>query len=89
MVEQNVHSCSQVLAGWLMQALPAPQRDKSLFTTKTFISYHGCKLSKYGFNALATLLPGKEPSSTHCVGGCVGPRGSLDVLEKGEALHLL
>jgi len=72
-----------------MQALPAPQSDKSLFTTKTFISYHGWKLTKYGFNALATLLPGKEPSSTHCVGGCVGPRGSLDVLEKGEALHLL
>lgn len=89
MVEQNAHSCSQVLAGWLMQALLAPQRDETLFTIKTFINCNGCKLSKCGFSAMAALLPGKEPSSTHCVGGCVGPRGSLDVLEKGEVLHLL
>jgi len=37
-----------VLAGWLTQALPAPQRDKTLFTAKTFISCHRCKLSKRG-----------------------------------------
>lgn len=32
---------------------------------------------------------GKSPPSTHCVGGCVGPRGILDVLETGEVMHLL
>lgn len=89
MLEQYVRSCSQVLAGWLTQALPAPQRDKTLFTIKTFISCYGCKLSKCGFNAMAALLPGKEPSSTHLVGGCVGARVSLDGLEKVEVSHLL
>jgi hypothetical protein len=88
-LEQNVRSCSQVLAGWLTQALPTPQMDGTLFTAKTFISCHGCELSKCGFYAMAALLPRKEPRSTHCVGGGVGPRGSLDVLEKGEVLHLL
>jgi len=26
--------------------------------------------------------PGKEPPSTHCIGGYVGPRASLDAVEK-------
>lgn len=86
MLEQNVYSCSRVLACWLTQTLPAPQRDKTLFTTKTFISCHGCKLFKRRFCAMAALVPGKEPPSTHFVWGCEGPRGgSLDVLEKGES----
>jgi hypothetical protein len=37
-------------------------------------------------HALAALHPGKEPSGTHCIGGWVGPRASLDAVEKNLEL---
>jgi hypothetical protein len=33
-------------------------------------------------HAPAALIPGKEPSDTHFVGGRVVPRDSLDAMEK-------
>jgi len=30
----------------------------------------------------AALPPGKEPPGTHCIGGWVGPRVSLDVVKR-------
>jgi hypothetical protein len=33
-------------------------------------------------HAPATLLPGKEPPGTHWIGGWVGPRAGLDMVEK-------
>jgi hypothetical protein len=34
------------------------------------------------FHTLAALLPGKKAPGTHCIGGWVGLRASLDAVEK-------
>jgi hypothetical protein len=39
------------------------------------------------YHAPAALPPGKEPHSTHWIGGWVGPRISLDDVEKRKMLH--
>jgi hypothetical protein len=35
----------------------------------------------------ATLLPGKEPTGTHCTGGWVGSRVGMDAVQKRKILQ--
>jgi hypothetical protein len=37
-------------------------------------------------HAHTALPPGKQPPGTHCIGGWVGPRTDLDVMEKRKIL---
>jgi hypothetical protein len=39
-------------------------------------------------HAQAVLSSGKEPPSTHCIGGWVGSRAGLDVMKKRKFLTL-